>query len=215
VLNEESENMRYWDITYPIKPGMPVWPGDPEMQLQTTLSQASGDSVNSSLITLGSHAGTHVDAPAHVLPGRQTIEFLSLEVLLGPAAVIDCCDSTLVSAADLQLQITAGCRRVLIKTAVGFADQPGSIFPYTPLTCDAANWLIDHQVILVGISSPSVDAYDSVDLPVHRILLQAGIVIVERLALECVPVGQYQLYCLPLPLVGADGAPARAVLTAD
>lgn len=207
--------MQYWDITYPLKPGMATWLGDPAMQLQPLLTLACGNGVNTSLITLGSHTGTHVDAPAHILPGRQTTEFLPLEVLLGPAVVIDCRGCSLVSAADLQPLIPAGCRRLLIKTLVGLANQPDTIFPYSPLTCDAANWLIDQQVLLVGLSSPSVDAYDSVDLPVHRILLQAGIVIVERLALEGVPSGQYQLYCLPLPLVGADGAPVRAVLTAD
>jgi arylformamidase len=207
--------MRYWDITYPLKPGIATWPGDPAMQLQPLLKLKCGDDVNTSLITLGSHTGTHVDAPAHVLPDGQATEFLPLEALLGPASVVDCRACSQVSAADLQLLLPAGCRRLLIKTLVGLADQPDTIFPYSPLTCDAANWLIDQQVLLVGLSSPSVDAYDSADLPVHRILLQAGIVIVERLALEDVPSGLYQLFCLPLPLIGADGAPVRAILVAD
>ncbi|MHB1355628.1 MAG: cyclase family protein [Anaerolineae bacterium] len=205
--------MRFWDITYPLKPGMATWPGDPAMQLQPLLSLERGDHANTSLITLGSHAGTHLDAPAHVLPGQQTIESLPLAVLLGPAVVIDCRDCSSVSAADLQPLLPAGCQRLLIKTSAGLADQPDSIFPYSPLTCDAAEWLIAQQVLLVGLSSPSVDTFDSVELPVHRILLRAGVVIVERLSLNGVPDGQYQLHCLPLPLVGADGAPVRAVLT--
>jgi arylformamidase len=207
--------MRYWDITYPLQPGIAVWPGDPEFQYTPLLSLAKGDDVNSSVITFGSHTGTHIDAPAHVLPNQQTVESISLEALLGPAAVIDCQECPSVSAADLQILTPAGCRRILIKTAVGSVGQSQAIFPYSPLTPDAARWLVEQNVLLVGTSSPSVDAFDSIDLPVHRILLTTGIIIVERLALEGVPSGLYQLVCLPLRLVGADGTPVRAILTAD
>jgi arylformamidase len=205
--------MRYWDISYPLQPGIAVWPGDPEMQLQSMLNLANGASVNSSQITLGSHTGTHVDAPAHIIPGGQTVEWLPFQALLGPASVIDCRACPEITAEDLHSRLPAGCRRVLIKTTVGVAGDPGSMFPYSPLTNGAAQWLIEQQVLLVGLSSPSVDVCDSEDMPVHKILLQAGIVIVERLALEGVPDGLFQLCCLPLRLVGADGSPVRAILS--
>jgi arylformamidase len=207
--------MRYLDITYPLHPGMTVWPGDPDMEIKPVLTRANGDVVNSSLVTFGSHTGTHIDAPAHVLGGQNTIEAIPLEVLIGPAVVIDCCGVSSVSAEVLRTLLPAGCKRLLVKTSVGQVNQPGSMFPYSSFTIDAAEWLVNQQVLLVGLSSPSVDSFDSEDLPVHRILLQAGVVIVERLALEGISAGKYQLYCLPLPLVGGDGSPARVILTAE
>jgi arylformamidase len=161
-----------------------------------------GDPADVSRLVLGTHAGTHVDPPSHFFPGGATVDALALDVLVGPVIVADLTAAGTVGRAALEsLSLPDGTTRLLLKTE----RDSGA------LTGDGAQWLVDRGVVLVGADTlsiePETDAY-----PVHRILLGAGVVIVEALDLTGVAPGSYQLVCLPLRIAGGDGAPARAVL---
>jgi arylformamidase len=200
-----------FDVTRALGPGTPVWPGDTPFQFDSTMRLAEGETANVSAIRMSVHTGTHADAPYHVLPGGMTIDEASLDVLIGPALLIDVSapiiEPHLVEAA---LNSRSGTVRLLFRTHAW----KSSAFPteFAHLSPATVGVLRDAGVILVGTDAPSVDAFDSADLPVHRGLAEAGVVILENLALTDVPSGAYELIALPLKLLGADGAPIRAVL---
>jgi len=202
------------DVSRAISADLPAWPGDPLVQV-TPLSVADGTGPAVSHLSLSSHSGTHVDAPAHYLAGGVTVDRLPLDVLIGAAWLAHVPGGGHVTAAKLAgAAIPAGITRLLIRTenservAVGGRFEPG----FLALTADAAAWLLDKGMRLVGIDGPSVEPFDAEGAPVHRALLEAGVVIVEGLDLAGIPAGPYRLICLPLRVAGADGAPARAVL---
>lgn len=189
------------DISLPIGPDTPVWPGDPPVVVESVARVEDGDPADVSRLALGTHTGTHVDPPAHFLPGGTTVDNLSLDVLVGPAVVVDCPAEPIDRGALESLAVPDGSTRLLLKTG-------GDAGALTP---DGARWLVERGVRLVGADTlsiePATDGY-----PVHRILLGAGVVIVEGLDLTAAGPGDYQLVCLPLRIAGGDGAPARAVL---
>jgi arylformamidase len=203
------------DVSLPLDALTPAWPGDPAFALDALYTVAQ-DGVAVSRLTLGSHTGTHVDAPAHLQPGGATVDALSLERLCGPAWVAHLPTTTHITADDLvRAAIPDDCRRLLLRT--GNSDRgllrAAAFDPnYTALTADAAAYLASRGLWLVGIDALSVDAFYAEDLPAHRALLGSGIIVVEGLDLDAAAPGSYWLACLPLRLVGADGAPARAVL---
>jgi len=182
------------DISRPIGSDTPVWPGDPPVTVQPVARVEDGDAAAVSRLALGTHTGTHVDPPAHFFPGTATVDALPLDVLVGPAVVID-------GAALASRALPEGTTRVLLKTG---ADAGG-------LTAEGAQWLVERGVRLVGADTLSIEP-ETVEYPVHRILLGAGVVIVEGLDLGAVTPGPYQLVCLPLRVTDGDGAPARVVL---
>jgi arylformamidase len=197
------------DVTLPVSGQLPVWPGDPAV----AIACVSDGLPMVSALTMSCHAGTHVDAPAHFLAGGAPVDRLSLDVLLGPCWVVRCAGGAMITAAMLAAAaIPAAAVRLLIRTEN--SEHPARDFDpaYVALAPDAAGWLLDRGVRLVGIDGPSIEAYDAPDHPVHRALLAAGVIIVENLALGAVAPGAYELICLPLPITGCDGAPARAVL---
>jgi len=188
------------DITRPISAALPVWPGDPRVEIEPVARLEAGDPAAVSRLTLGTHTGTHVDPPAHFLPGGATVDEIALDVLVGPAVVVDFAGSG--GGGTERLRAAAGHhRRVLLKT--GATD--GVVTP------DVARHLVDGGVFLVGVDTSSIEPGET-EYPVHRLLLSAGVVIVEGLELSHVAPGEYQLVCLPLRIAGGDGAPARAVL---
>jgi arylformamidase len=190
------------DISRPIGPDTPVWPGDPPVVVEPVARLEAGDPADVSRLTLGTHTGTHVDPPAHFVPGGATVDALALDVLVGPAVVADVNAAGPVDRAALEsLSLPEGTTRLLLKTG---ADSGA-------LTADGAQWLVDRGVSLVGADTLSIEP-ETEDYPVHRTLLGAGVVIVEGLDLRAVTPGPYQLVCLPLRIAGGDGAPARAVL---
>jgi arylformamidase len=193
------------DISRPIGPDTPVWPGDPPVLVEPVARIEAGDPAAVSRLELGTHTGTHVDPPAHFLPGGVTVDALPLDVLVGPAIVADLTAAPgPVDAGRLESQhLPEGTTRLLLKT--GAAD--GAV------TADGARWLVERGVRLVGADTLSIEPAIG-DYPVHRTLLGAGVVIVEGLDLSAVAAGPYQLVCLPLRITGGDGAPARAVLIA-
>ncbi len=208
--------MKIYDISLTVTPSLPVWPGDPAITLERVSKMEEGEHNNVSQMAMSVHAGTHVDAPYHFIADGKTIEQLPLDVLIGPAQVVELpADCRLIGAEDLRRAgIAAGMTRVLLKTGNNrYWSQPGLTFQkdFAALSPDGAAYLVERDVRLIGIDYFSIAPFgDSV--PTHRALLGAEVVVLEGANLSEVPAGRYQLYCLPLKLGGSDGAPARAVL---
>lgn len=194
-----------YDVTQPLHPGMTVYPGDPEVNFKKVLG-IEGDGVEVHSVSLGTHTGTHIDAPSHLLKEGKTVDRIDPAVLVGSAGVHEIEDIGRIALENIS-GLKMG-RRVIIKT--GFNINNGWITVYPHILPDAARFLASCRISLLGIDTPSVDPPGSNQC--HRILLEAGIVIVENLKLEGVPPGKYELLCLPLPLVGVDGSPARVLL---
>lgn len=206
--------MEIIDISVPLQPDMPVWPDTEGVRITPTARLRSGDPANSSKLECGLHAGTHVDAPWHFLEEGDTVERLSLDAMIGSALVVYLPDVDSISARDLAGLVPAGTTRLLLRTRNSqlWADKVAEFRPdYVALTPDAAEWIVKEGVRLLGIDYLSVQRYGD-SSSTHRILLQKRVVILEGLNLAYVEPGDYDLICLPLYLVGAEGAPARAVL---
>ncbi len=208
--------MRTYDITLTITPQMIVWPGDPAVNIQRISSIASGDNSNVSQMTMSCHTGTHVDAPDHFLNNGRTVEDLSLDLLVGRAYVLHLPEVDMITASILMhADIPPRTRRLLFKTRNSdyWTKDHNHEFhtDFVGLSVDAAELLVDRNVKLVGIDYLSIAPY-KLGIPVHTILLNAGIVVIEGLDLSKVSQGRYTLHCLPLKLGGADGAPTRCIL---
>lgn len=211
---ERPGSMTWIDISVPLDRPLPVWPGDPLPQVRLLQSLAAGDAATVSALNLCVHTGTHIDAPAHFLPDGSSMGGIALERLIGPAYVAcfagDCIDAQDLAAA----KIPPVCTRLLLRTRNSLRWEDGTAFvtDYVALTPEAASWLVAREIGLVGIDYLSIERYGEVDHRTHRILLAAGVVIVEGLNLRDVETGDYELLCLPLRLDQAEGSPARAVL---
>jgi len=205
-----------YDISLTISPDLPTWPGDPGLELEKFESMDKGAHNNVSRISSSVHLGTHVDAPYHFLNDGSTVEQLPLEVLTGPCYVVQLPDGIEAITAEVldRTEITSQMKRVLFGTRNSHLWAKGeSKFQtdFVAITEDGAEWLVARGIQLVGVDYLSVAPYgDSV--PTHRLLLKAGVVVVEGLNLSNVLRGFYDLYCLPLKLAKCDGAPARAIL---
>ena len=210
--------MRVYDVSVPLSANTPTYPGDPGIAIKHWMRMADGNHANVSSINFGLHSGTHVDAPAHFIEGGAKVDSMPLDSLLGEAEVIevaphiDVIDKGFVAAHCLSRS-----QRVLFKTrnSVYWGDtERGFHEDYVYIDPDAASWLVESGVKLVGIDYLSVEKFDSDSFPTHLAFLSSGIVIVEGLDLRAVPAGRYELLCLPLKTAGGggDGAPARVIL---
>ncbi len=203
------------DLTLPITPSLIVWPGDPPVRIVREADVNAGDEYSLSRLEMSAHTGTHVDAPAHFVPGGGGVETLPLSGLLGPALVVELLDVAEVRADGLaSLAIPPGTERLLLKTrnsARWAAGETQFYEDFVAITADGAQWLVDHGIRLVGVDYLSVAPYEATT-ETHVILLQAGVIPVEGLNLHGISPGEYQFICLPLLLPGCDGAPCRAVL---
>ncbi len=204
--------MKLFDVTRPIYDGMAVYPGDPPVVIRRVASVAAGACANVSELCLGSHTGTHVDPPLHCREGAAGSDTLPLDILIGPVRVHALEVRDHIDAAALRGVDLAACPRVLFKTGTGGRAAQGSTPASAGFTAAAARSLVGAGIRLVGVDGASVDPSGAVGLPAHRTLLEAGVVIVEGLDLSGVPPGAYELVCLPLKILGGDGAPARVVL---
>jgi arylformamidase len=209
--------MPIFDVTVPLTNEMSTYPGDPGIQITDWYSLARGDSANVTRLNFGAHTGTHVDAPAHFIPGASPSEQLSLEVLIGEAQVIEVPDSLVSIDKEFVQEHATGAKRVLFKTRnSGFwsSDPTGFRKDFTYLELAAAQYLAEQGVQLVGIDYLSIEQFGQKDHPTHLALLKQGIVIVEGLNLGAVSPGRYEFICLPLRIRSGlgDGAPARAIL---
>ncbi len=203
------------DISLPISESLIVWPGDPAVNITQPFHLARGDEATVSQLNMGAHTGTHVDAPAHFILGGPGVDALDLNVLVGPALVVEAMEADMLSADVLQaLSIPPGTTRVLFRTRNSnrWADGEREFFQdFVAITEDGARWLVAEAIRLVGVDYLSVAPFKET-APTHQTLLSAGVVLVEGLNLSDVAPGVYQLVCLPLKIVGIDGAPARAIL---
>ena len=208
--------MTLYDVTRTLSPGMPTYPGEPGPEITPLKQMAAGDIADVSHLALGVHSGTHVDAPCHFIPGGAGIDQIPLEKLCGPARVVQIDDHDAVTVAELKRAGLSGVERVLFRTRNGELWNDAAFrqdFVY--IAPEAAEWLVARGTLLVGIDYLSVERFDAPEPRTHRTLLGAGVAIIEGLDLRAVAAGDYTLWCLPLKLPGADGAPARVVLEGE
>jgi len=206
--------MKVHDISLTLRARMPVFPGEPTPLLEPTSQIERGASYNVSRLTLSTHTGTHIDAPLHFLAGGTPVDQLPVDVLVGPALVLEMPVEQEITATDLEAAaIPPGTERILFKTRNSrLLDDEDFRRDFIYLTLDAARWLVERGVRLLAIDYLSVERMDVQPNVVHQTLLRAGVVIVEGADLRRVAPGPYLLACLPLKIEGADGSPVRAVL---
>ncbi|NUR56378.1 MAG: cyclase family protein [Acidobacteria bacterium] len=197
-----------------LQPGLATYPGNPEFELQPVKRVAAGASSNVSRLILGTHTGTHVDAPRHFFDEGAGVDGLPLDLLIGRARVIDLPFRGGITERHLA---DAGLRedlRVLLRTpnSALWNTSDGFHQDYSYLTEEGARYLVEQGVKVVGIDYLSVEQFKKPGAPAHRALLGENVVIIEGLNLSDADAGAYEMYCLPLRVAGADGAPARVVL---
>jgi arylformamidase len=207
--------MSYIDISLGLHTKLPHFPNTPGFTLEWFKRIEKGHDCNNSRIESDVHFGTHIDAPLHFIQGGKTVDQLSPDILIGPAWVVDLQAVAAITSSHLTaLFLPEKTERLLIRTSNSEKWKSGE-FNFDPdfvaLTEDAAHWVVKRKIRLVGIDYLSVQRYHD-SSAVHKILLEAEIVIVEGLNLMEVMPGEYDLICLPIKIVGAEGAPSRAFL---
>jgi arylformamidase len=207
--------MAVHDISLALHPDMVVYEGDPVFSSETVCSiEADGYAVHR--LSLGTHTGTHLDAPAHFLAGAMTVDEVPFEILCGPVRVLDVRQAGLaIDRGVLERQELGEAHRILFRTESGLLLEGPFSKRHAHLTVEGAEFLREHtRVRLVGIDALSIEAEPCPGFPVHHVLLGAAppIVVLEAVDLRGVPAGDYDLVCLPLRVRGGDAAPARAFL---
>jgi len=202
------------DVSVPVRNGMVQWPGDPSFNIQRVLDQKKGDTCTVSQISLGVHTGTHMDAPLHFIEDARTIDQMPLDATVGPARVVQIRDRKSIGREELMEHEIETNERVLFKTAnsdnLWSTDAFNENFIF--IAHDGAEYLAERGVRAVGVDYLSVGGFKQDAVETHRALLGAGIWVIEGLNLSGVEPGAYELICLPLKLMEAEGAPARAIL---
>jgi len=202
------------DVSVPVHSGMVHWPGDPEVKIERFTSIGQGAEANVTRLDMSAHTGTHMDAPLHYFDDDPGIEELPLEIAMGPARVVDIPGEEPIDRGQLEGLDIQGGERILFRTTN--SDRPWAERDFNPafvhVSLEAAELLGEVGVALVGVDYLSVGGYRSDGAETHRALLGAGAWVVEGLDLSMVEPGDYELVCLPIKLVGSDGAPARALL---
>lgn len=202
------------DISVPWTEQLPVWPGSPGWAIRTESWVEGDDDIANSELTSDLHVGTHVEAPRHFLRSGATLDGLGLDIFVGPAYVVDLGSGTVVDAAALESAgVPDGTTRLLLRTSnSAWWPASGEFRPdYVALDESGAQWCVDRGLALVGIDYLSVQSQQA-GPETHRILMRSGIAILEGLDLSGVTAGPWELTCLPLPLVGTEAAPARAIV---
>ncbi len=211
--------MKQWiDISFPYYEGMAIYPGNPPYQRTVAQDVAQGDTATVSQIQMGTHTGTHIDAPLHVFADGKSIDQIPLERMNGRAKLLDLQGLKEISPERLKVEKLCKDDIVLMKTDNIERFQGTQVLSdYVTLTYDAAEYLVEVGIKMVGVDYMTIERPRGkrIDgMSVHRILLGKEIVIAEGLDLRSVAAGEYELFCFPLCINGADGAPAKAVLTA-
>lgn len=196
------------DITRTLGSDTVSFPGDADF----SISQKRTDCFALSDISMGSHSGTHIDAPRHYFDEGESIDAIPIARFFLAAEVVAIESRVAVTRAELADCSPEPGVAILFKTANSNLSRERFHEDYIYIEPDVARWLLERKVPLVGIDYLSVERYDDTDFPVHRTLLGAGVLILEDIDLSLVTPGRYQLVCLPLKIAHADGAPCRAVL---
>lgn len=207
--------MKVFDLSIPIGEDMIVYPGDP-LPVLKKVSTIEDGGYDVTEMTLGTHTGTHVDPPAHIVRGGVTVDQIPLEQLIGACQVMNLTHVKEKITADDLDSIGTSERIILLKTSNSFRLLSG-VFDedFVYLDESAAEWLVSMNVKTVGIDYFSVEEFGSKTAPVHRILFRGGIAVVEGLSLREIEAGDYVFVCLPLLIKDSDGAPARAIIIED
>ena len=204
---------RLWDISPPVLPGSPVFPGDAPFQQQWACTIGADCPVNVATLSLSPHTGAHADAPLHYSPDGAAVGALDLAPYLGPCRVVHAIGcGPLITWQHLAHALADLPPRVLVRTyATAPTTWDGQLSAFAP---DTVARLADAGVVLIGIDTASIDPADSKALPSHQVIRQRGLRVLENLVLDAVPEGDYELIALPLKLMTADASPVRAVLRA-
>ncbi|MBC8062930.1 MAG: cyclase family protein [Clostridiaceae bacterium] len=205
--------MIYYDVTLTIGEELLVFPGDPKVKIEEPMSISKGDVANVSLISFGSHTGTHIDAPKHFYDKGKTIHEIDMNRLIGPAKVFEIMDKNFIGIEDIKnLNINKG-DRILFKTKNSeYLKEKEFNINFVYLSGEAAKYLADKEILTIGIDYFSVDKFGSAEFPAHFFLLGKDILIIEGLQLSEVKAGEYFMTALPLKLKDGNGSPARVVL---
>ncbi|HEX5165046.1 MAG TPA: cyclase family protein [Thermomicrobiales bacterium] len=202
------------DISWPLRPGMPAWPNSVGYQRRLVAAIADGAQANVSTIQMDVHCGTHVEGPLHFIEDGASVDAFGLGPFIGPSRVVYIPDADEIGPSHLEECIGADhVDRLLIRTRNSDRVAGGGEFAtdFAALGLEGATWLANRGVLLVGIDYLSIQLFGG-DPETHRVLMRAGVAILEGLKLHDVAPGDYRLTCLPLALQDAEAAPARAVL---
>ena len=212
----QTTKKEWIDVSVPLRTGMVHWPDNPPVRIERMLDIEHGHAANVSTISMGSHTGTHMDAPLHFVRGGKGLDEMPLDAVIGRARVIEVHDPESVNPYDLRPHEIRSGERILFKTRnsarVWWKDAFSEDFVY--ISKEAARYLAACAVRTVGIDYLSVGGFLRDGVETHQALLEAGIWIIEGLDLSRVEPGEYELICLPLKVERSDGAPARAILKA-
>ena len=202
------------DVSVPLRQGMVHWPGDPAVYIQRVKTIGPESSCNLTHLNMGAHTGTHMDAPLHFLADGEGMEALPLDAVIGPCRVIGIHHPEIIPVDELKRHRLRRGERVLFKTANSEKSWSRSDFDphFVHIPVATAQYLVDCGVRTVGVDYLSVGGYKKDGRQTHQILLGARIWLIEGLNLSAIKPGKYDLVCLPLKIMGSDGAPARAVL---
>ena len=214
TISDPFDAARWTDVSVPLQPGVPTFPGDPTYNIALAISKAAGAICNVSRLDMGAHTGTHLDAPSHFIEGAPGTESIPLDACIGPAWVVDATAlSANIGPEELAgLDIPPDETRLLFKTPNSdLWNRPGFSEAFIGVDGEAARALAERGVRLVGADYLSIAPFGN-PAPTHLALLSAGVVIIEGLDLRAVDPGPVDLLCLPLRLVGSDGVPARALV---
>lgn len=205
--------MKLIDISVPLDSNLATYPGNTPFGLEAVKRLSDGDSSNVSTLRMSAHAGTHVDAPRHFFDEGAGAEALPLDLLCGRARVIELTTRRAVTAEDLATFDLREDLRLLLKTHNSrLWGSPAFHEDFIGVSEGGARFLVDRGVKVLGVDYLSVEQYKAPGAPAHHVLLGSGTIVIEGLNLRDVEPGTYEMFCLPLAVVGSDGAPARVVL---
>ena len=207
---------RWTDVSVPLWSGMVHWPDNPPVRIERMLDIEHGDAANVSALSMGSHTGTHVDAPLHFVRGGKGLDEMPFEATIGRTRVIEIHDPESVKPGELRSYGIHSGERVLFKTQNSARrwHEEAFIEDFVYVSQEAARYLATQEVLTVGTDYLSVGGFLKDGVETHQALLEAGIWVIEGLDLAEVEPGEYELICLPLRVERGDGAPARAILRA-
>jgi arylformamidase len=210
----ESEAAGWIDVSVTVRSGMPHWPDNPPIVMERVMDLGRGDAANVSHLAMGVHSGTHMDGPVHFIHEGPGLDEMPLSATMGEARVIEIEDPKEITAEELARHGLRAGERILFRTSNSIRcwQAPSFIEDFVYISEQAARYLAETRVRTVGVDYLSVGGYHADGAVIHRILLEAGIWIIEGLDLSPVAGGRYEMICLPVKLHGSDGAPARAIL---
>ena len=210
----DSKSSQWIDISVPLHNAMVHWPGDPPVRIERVLDVERGDGHTLSEISMGSHTGTHIDAPPHFIRHGIGIDKMPLDVTIGRARVIAFRDTVSIKPEELINKRLRRGERILFKTRNSPRVWQRDTFTedFVFISKEAACFLVERGIMVVGVDYLSVGGFKQKSSQIHRTLLEGGTWVIEGLDLSHVSPGTYDLICLPLKLDAGEGAPARAIL---